>query len=167
MTNKETNISKDAEIQDLSEQRLIRRKKLEDLRNAGRDPYIHETYDIDAYSKEIKDRFEEFDGKELSLSGRLMTKRVMGKASFAIFKIEMAGYKFMLGVMTSAKKIISGLRHTTSAILLELGEKYLRQRLEKFQSTLKRLISYANRFKFFLTSGADFKIQILDIDRDM
>ena len=82
MTNKETNISKDAEIQDLSEQRLIRRKKLEDLRNAGRDPYIHETYDIDAYSKEIKDRFEEFDGKELSLSGRLMTKRVMGKASF-------------------------------------------------------------------------------------
>ena len=48
MTNKETNISKDAEIQDLSEQRLIRRKKLEDLRNAGRDPYIHETYDIDA-----------------------------------------------------------------------------------------------------------------------
>lgn len=82
MTNKETNISKDAEIQDLSEQRLIRRKKLEDLRNAARDPYIHETYDIDAYSKEIKDRFEEFDGKELSLSGRLMTKRVMGKASF-------------------------------------------------------------------------------------
>lgn len=82
MTNKETNISKDVEIQDLSEQRLIRRKKLEDLRNAGRDPYIHETYDIDAYSKEIKDRFEEFDGKELSLSGRLMTKRVMGKASF-------------------------------------------------------------------------------------
>lgn len=82
MTNKETNISKDAEIQDLSEQRLIRRKKLEDLRNAGRDPYVHETYDIDAYSKEIKDRFEEFDGKELSLSGRLMTKRVMGKASF-------------------------------------------------------------------------------------
>lgn len=82
MTNKETNISKEVEIQDLSEQRLIRRKKLEDLRNAGRDPYIHETYDIDAYSKEIKDRFEEFDGKELSLSGRLMTKRVMGKASF-------------------------------------------------------------------------------------
>ena len=82
MTNNETNISKDAEIQDLSEQRLIRRKKLEDLRNAGRDPYVHETYDIDAYSKEIKDRFEEFDGKELSLSGRLMTKRVMGKASF-------------------------------------------------------------------------------------
>ena len=82
MTNKETNISKDVEIQDLSEQRLIRRKKLEDLRNAGRDPYVHETYDIDAYSKEIKDRFEEFDGKELSLSGRLMTKRVMGKASF-------------------------------------------------------------------------------------
>lgn len=82
MTNKETNISKDVEIQDLSEQRLIRRKKLEDLRNAGRDPYVHETYDIDAYSKEIKDRFEEFDGKEVSLSGRLMTKRVMGKASF-------------------------------------------------------------------------------------
>lgn len=82
MTNKETNISKEVEIQDLSEQRLIRRKKLEDLRNAGRDPYVYETYDIDAYSKEIKDRFEEFDGKELSLSGRLMTKRVMGKASF-------------------------------------------------------------------------------------
>lgn len=82
MNNNEKNMSKEGNTLDLSEQRIIRRKKLEDLRAAGRDPYIHETYNVDSYSNEIKDKFSEYEDKEVSISGRIMTKRVMGKASF-------------------------------------------------------------------------------------
>lgn len=82
MNNNEKNMSKEGNTLDLSEQRIIRRKKLEDLRAAGRDPYIHETYNVDSYSSEIKDKFSEYEDKEVSISGRIMTKRVMGKASF-------------------------------------------------------------------------------------
>ena len=82
MNNNEKNMSKEGNTLDLSEQRIIRRKKLEDIRAAGRDPYIHETYNVDSYSSEIKDKFSEYEDKEVSISGRIMTKRVMGKASF-------------------------------------------------------------------------------------
>lgn len=82
MNNNEKNMSKEGNTLDLSEQRIIRGKKLEDLRAAGRDPYIHETYNVDSYSSEIKDKFSEYEDKEVSISGRIMTKRVMGKASF-------------------------------------------------------------------------------------
>lgn len=86
MNNNEKNMSKEGNTLDLSEQRIIRRKKLEDLRAAGRDPYIHETYNVDSYSSEIKDKFSEYEDKEVSISGRIMTKRVMGKASFCDVK---------------------------------------------------------------------------------
>jgi len=66
----------------LNEQRLIRRQKLQDLRDAGRDPYIIETWDQDAYSADIKADFEAMDGKEVTVAGRMMACRIMGKASF-------------------------------------------------------------------------------------
>ena len=56
----------------LNEQRLIRRQKLQDLRDAGRDPYIIETWDQDAYSADIKADFEAMDGKEVTVAGRMM-----------------------------------------------------------------------------------------------
>lgn len=66
----------------LSEQRRIRREKLKNLQEAGRNPYLIEKWDVNAYSQDIKDRFEEMDGKEVSIAGRMMAKRGMGKASF-------------------------------------------------------------------------------------
>jgi lysyl-tRNA synthetase class 2 len=67
---------------DLSEQRKVRRQKLKDLVDAGRNPYLHETWDVTIHSQEIKDRFDELEGEEVSVAGRIMSKRVMGKASF-------------------------------------------------------------------------------------
>ena len=66
----------------LSEQRKIRREKLQNLRDAGRDPFLNETWDVNAHSKTIKDNFDAMDGKEVSIAGRIMTKRIMGKAAF-------------------------------------------------------------------------------------
>jgi len=68
--------------QDLSEQRVIRREKLANLMEMGRNPYLVETWDVDAFSQDIKDHFEEMEGKHVSIAGRIMAKRQMGKAAF-------------------------------------------------------------------------------------
>ncbi|HIW40429.1 MAG TPA: lysine--tRNA ligase, partial [Candidatus Eubacterium pullicola] len=68
--------------EELSEQRQIRREKLKKLQEAGRNPFIEEKWDVDNYSQDIKDNFESLEGKEVSIAGRIMAKRGMGKASF-------------------------------------------------------------------------------------
>ncbi len=67
---------------DLNEQILNRRKKLADLQAQGKDPFQITSYDVTHHSKEIKDNFEALEGKEVTVAGRMMQKRVMGKASF-------------------------------------------------------------------------------------
>ncbi|MBR5731199.1 MAG: lysine--tRNA ligase, partial [Firmicutes bacterium] len=74
--------------QDLSEQTQIRMQKLADLKAAGRDPYLITKFDQNAFSADLKEEFAELpneadSGKKVRLAGRLMSKRVMGKASFA------------------------------------------------------------------------------------
>ncbi len=66
----------------LSEQALIRRQKLAALQEAGCDPYQITKYDVTHHAGDVKANFEELEGKTVSVAGRLMTKRVMGKASF-------------------------------------------------------------------------------------
>ena len=68
--------------EELNEQRRQRREKLKNLREAGRDPFLIEKWDVTASSGDIKDNFSEYDGKDVSVAGRIMTKRVMGKAAF-------------------------------------------------------------------------------------
>ena len=60
----------------------VRRNKLEELQSAGKNPFEIMKYDTTHHSMEIKDHFEELEGKEVSVAGRMMFKRVMGKASF-------------------------------------------------------------------------------------
>ena len=67
---------------ELSELLQIRRDKLAELQENGKNPYDYVKYDVDSSTKEIIDNFEAFEGKTVSLGGRLMSKRGMGKASF-------------------------------------------------------------------------------------
>ncbi|MBE6533626.1 MAG: lysine--tRNA ligase [Ruminococcaceae bacterium] len=67
----------------LSEQELVRRTKLQKLVDEGKDPYVKTRFDVSAFSADIKANFEEYEGKEVTIAGRLMSRRVMGKASFA------------------------------------------------------------------------------------
>ena len=69
--------------QELHEQQRIRHEKLIALQEAGADPFLHVAYNVTAYSKAIHDNFGGYEGKHVSIAGRLMTRRVMGKASFA------------------------------------------------------------------------------------
>ncbi len=70
----------------LSEQEILRREALTELRNLGIDPYPAQEFVTTAYSKDIIANFEKYEGKEVVLAGRLMGKRIMGKASFAELK---------------------------------------------------------------------------------
>ena len=79
----EKNIPQTAEL-DLNEQLLIRRAKLDALKAAGKNPYEKVRYDRTAYSQDVKDNFEENENKVVGIAGRLISKRIMGKASFAV-----------------------------------------------------------------------------------
>jgi lysyl-tRNA synthetase class 2 len=70
----------------LSEQEILRREALSELRNLGIEPYPAAEFITTAYSSEILADFEKYEGKEVVLAGRLMGKRIMGKASFAELK---------------------------------------------------------------------------------
>jgi len=80
--NQEVSINVETEAQDLNEMLKIRRVKLADLQDSGKDPFSHVKYDVNVKSSEIHNNFAELEGKEVSLGGRMMTKRLMGKASF-------------------------------------------------------------------------------------
>ena len=72
----------DMQTTSLSEQALIRRQKLAALQEAGSDPYQITKYDVTHHASDVKANFETLEGQTVSVAGRLMTKRVMGKASF-------------------------------------------------------------------------------------
>ena len=74
---------KQDQTQDLNQLRRVRREKLAELINAGENPYEIVTYDQTEHTRQIKDNYEQYEGREVSIAGRLMSKRVMGKASFA------------------------------------------------------------------------------------
>ena len=70
------------ENRDISELLQIRRDKLADLQMSGKDPFQITKYEVSVHSQEIKDNYAAFEGRKVSLAGRMMSKRVMGKASF-------------------------------------------------------------------------------------
>ena len=73
---------KNGQEPDLNQLRKVRREKLAELQQNGKDPFVITKYDQTHHSQEIKDQFEELEGKCVSIAGRMMSKRVMGKASF-------------------------------------------------------------------------------------
>ena len=68
--------------EDLNHLLKVRRDKLAELQESGKDPFKVTKYDVNVHSSEIKEHYEVWEGKEVSIAGRLMSKRVMGKASF-------------------------------------------------------------------------------------
>ena len=68
--------------QDINQLLKVRREKLAELQEQGNDPFTITKYDVTAHTKQIKDNYDELEGKEVSIAGRMMSKRVMGKASF-------------------------------------------------------------------------------------
>lgn len=73
---------KQTQEKDLNQLLKVRREKLAELQEQGKDPFQIMKYDVTHHSVDIKEKFEELEGKTVSIAGRIMSKRVMGKASF-------------------------------------------------------------------------------------
>lgn len=73
---------KNVQAQDINQLLKVRRDKLKELQDNGKDPFVITKYDVTHHSQEVKDNFETLEGQIVSLAGRVMSKRVMGKASF-------------------------------------------------------------------------------------
>ena len=78
----EQNKNNQEKVQDLNQLRKVRREKLANLQAEGNDPFKITKYDVDTHAQDCKDKYNEYEGKDVSIAGRLMAKRVMGKASF-------------------------------------------------------------------------------------
>lgn len=110
-------------VLELSEQEIIRRQCLQELRNMGIDPYPAAEYPTNAYSTEIKDEFKDDDEKrEVVIAGRMMSRRIMGKASFA----ELQDGKGRIQVYISRDEICPGenkdLYNVVFKKLLDIGD---------------------------------------------
>lgn len=68
--------------QDINQLLKVRREKLKDLQDRGQDPFVITKYDVTHHSREVMDNFDTLEGSAVSIAGRMMAKRVMGKASF-------------------------------------------------------------------------------------
>lgn len=73
---------KNGQEQDLNQLRKVRREKLAELQQNGKDPFVITKYEQSHHSQEIKDNYDDLEGAKVSIAGRMMSKRVMGKASF-------------------------------------------------------------------------------------
>ena len=80
--NNQQNVNNQKQEQDINQLLKIRREKLSVLQEAGKDPFKITKFDVTAHSRDIKENFEQMEGKIVSVAGRIMQKRVMGKASF-------------------------------------------------------------------------------------
>ena len=68
--------------EELDEQHRVRLEKLQGLKASGNDPYTVTKYDITIKNAEIRERFDELENSEVAIAGRMMTRRIMGKATF-------------------------------------------------------------------------------------
>ncbi len=76
-------LTAEEEQRELAEQARIRREKLQKMQSEGNDPFVKVSYNVAADSSKIKNCFDSLEGKEVSIAGRLMSRRIMGKASFS------------------------------------------------------------------------------------
>ena len=111
-----------------SEQEQIRRDKLAALRESGNDPYLLTKADVDTKSSQIRDDYDAYEGKTVTLAGRIMARNIMGKASFARL-LDTDGnmlepFGFVNGLIRSAKqRIVLIDNYVDETILLRLAER--------------------------------------------
>lgn len=69
-------------LEEINRLQKVKRDKLDELKNKGKDPFFQTKYEVTAYSQEIIDNFDSFENQTVKVAGRMMTRRIMGKASF-------------------------------------------------------------------------------------
>ena len=121
---------KNQKTQDVNQLLKIRRDKLAELQADGKDPFQITKFDVTHHSQEVKDQFEDLEGKSVVLAGRMMSKRVMGKASFCNIQ-DLQG-----NIQSYVARDSIGEEEYKAFKKMDIGEvwkvKYLKQRPAKF-----------------------------------
>ena len=97
-------------VVDLSDEMRVRREKLAKLVAEGKDPFEITKYDLDATAKDILDNYEAYEGKQVSIAGRIMSKRVMGKASFVHILDATAKIQLYVQINTLGEEVYSAFK---------------------------------------------------------
>lgn len=111
----EKNNQPQEEGQSLSDLLQIRRDKLAELQNAGHNPFTITKYQVTHHSAEIKDHFDALEGQHVSVAGRLMSKRGMGKAVFADLQDGQGRIQLYVRIDEMGKRGSPPSKNTTSA----------------------------------------------------
>ena len=132
MTRQQNNVQE----QDVNQLRKVRREKLAELQTNGKDPFKITKYDVTCHAADIKDHYEEMEGKHVSVAGRVMQKRVMGKASFCNVLDQSGNIQSYVARDGIGEEAYKSSRNWTSATSWALKAKSSRQRQERSPSTL-------------------------------
>ena len=92
---KNQNVNNEETELDINHLMQIRREKLRELQEQGKNPFEITKFDRTNTAGEIKANYEEYEQKDVTVAGRIIAKRIMGKASFVLYKIVMKKYKAM------------------------------------------------------------------------
>ena len=111
------NIQNNEEQLDENHLIAIRKEKLKELQAQGKDPFQITKYDRTHTSGNIKNNFAELEGKDVAVAGRIMAKRIMGKASFCTIQDASGKIQSYVSIMTWEKKVILYLKHMILEIL--------------------------------------------------
>jgi Lysyl-tRNA synthetase (class II) len=126
---------KNVQEQDVNQLRKVRREKLADLQSNGKNPFEITKYDVTCHAQDVKDNYEEMEGKHVKLAGRVMQKRVMGKASFCNILDQSGNIQSYVARDSIGEEEYKDFKNWISEILSVWKVKYLRQRPERFPST--------------------------------
>ncbi len=147
----------------LSEQEIIRRQALEQLRSLGIEPYPAQEFKCTHFSTEIVDNFDSLEGKEVVLAGRLMSRRIMGKASFAELKDSKGRIQIYVSRDDISTDAESTMYNTVFKKLLDIGD-FIGIRGEVFKTQVGEISVHAR--ELFVLSKALRPLPIVKTDAE-
>ena len=142
------NVQKTEQVVDTKQLLKVRRDKLAELLANGKDPFVITKYDVTNHSMEIKNNFEQFDGKTVRVAGRVMSKRVMGKASFCNVQDKEGNIQSYVARDSLGEEEYKAFKKMDIGISLVLKDLYSRQRQVRFLFMQRRSICFPRAFRF-------------------
>ena len=133
----------------------VRREKLAELQANGQNPFEITKYDVTNHSAEIKDNFEKLESQTVRIAGRMMSKRVMGKASFCNVQDLQGGIQCYVARDSVGEEEYKAFKSWISVISSESKASYLRRRQERFPSMQRSLYCSPRACRFCRRSTTD------------
>lgn len=140
--------NKELTQQELSEQNRIRREKLAQMQEAGKDPFQIVKYDVTHHSDEIRANFDALENKDVCIAGRLMSKRIMGKASFCNIQDRNGLMQSYVSKNDIGEEDYAAFKNMTSVISSASRALYSKQKQARFPYTQKRLFCFPRACRF-------------------